>query len=506
MQWPSSRRRSERVLIASFMSLLNDSDLETAAPKPCETMTLARSTFIVANRLPVEFHAAGWRPSPGGLVSALEPALQNLNAVWVGWRGSSVAEGGSDLLPNHPPHTDNIAFIEIPITRPEAISFYNGACNGAFWPLYHDAIIDPVFREEEFAVYRQINQRFADCVAASAPAGALVWVHDYQLQLVPAMLRKARPDLRIGFFLHVPFPGPDCFDALPWKESVLQGLLGADLIGFQTALSAERFIDEACLRTSATRNGQSVILHEAEGSRCVTVDVFPVGPDAERFSDLAKTPAVRDSAAQIRAGFGAPEKILLGVDRLDYTKGIELRIRAVADLLKSDEFRGRDIQFIQVAMPSRSGLASYQQLRVSVEKTLRAANTELAALGLRPIHYIHETLPTEEVVALYVAADVMLVTSLADGMNLVSKEFAACQPEGNGRLVLSKTTGSAIQLLDAWMVDPTDLADIRRGIGEAICARADEARSRMGRLRQSVFDADARRWAEAFLDRLQQVR
>jgi alpha,alpha-trehalose-phosphate synthase [UDP-forming] len=467
----------------------------------------AASVFIVANRLPVECHVdGGWRSSPGGLVSALEPALQDLSAVWVGWRGSAAPADGRAPSPALPPRTANIAYIEVPITQREASQFYNGVCNGAFWPLYHGAVIDPLFRDDEFEVYRQVNQRFADCVADSAPAGALVWVHDYQLQLVPALLRKARPDLRVGFFLHVPFPASTEFDSLPWKENVLSGLLGADVLGFQTDSSAERFIDEVCLRMSATRDGRGVLLHEVAATRRVTVDTFPVGPDAERFSYLAAMPAVRERAAGIRAELGAPELILLGVDRLDYTKGIDLRIRAVADLLKSDEFRRRDIQFIQTAMPSRGELAAYRRLRAVVEDTLRAANAELIALGLRPIHYIYEALQTEQVAALYVAADVMLVTSLSDGMNLVSKEFVACRNEGSGRLVLSTTAGAAVQLRDAWLVDASNVADIKRGIGDAIRVGAVEARHRMGRLRQAVFNADAKHWAKSFLVRLQESR
>ena len=388
------------------------------------------------------------------------------------------------------------------MTQWELSRFYDGVCNAAFWPLYHDAVVGPVFCEAEFEVYRRINKRFADRVAGSAPSGAAVWVHDYQLQLVPAMLRKSRPDLRIGFFLHVPFPSSAGFAELPWKESVLQGLIGADLIGFQTAASAERFMSEACRRLAAHRDGQSLLLREPAGPRSVQVDVFPVEPDSDRFSRLAATPALQDAAARIRADFGAPELILLGVDRLDYTKGIELRIRAVADVLTSEEFRGRDIQYIQVAVPSRSEVTAYQQLRATVEDALRSANAELAARGLRPIHYVNQMLPTEQVAALYVAADIMLVTSLADGMNLVSKEFVACRHQQDGRLVLSKATGAAAQLGDAWLVEPTDLADLRRGIGEAMRAGTEDVRGRMGRLREAVFKADARYWTQSFLARL----
>ena len=247
-------------------------------------------------------------------------------------------------------------------------------------------------------------------------------------------------------------------------------------------------------------------MDEAAGTRQVFVDVFPVGADLETFSILASSPEVNEAAARLRADFGCPDVILLGTDRLDYTKGIDIRIRAVADLLKSDEFRDRDIQFIQVAVPTRSELPAYQRLRVRLEGELQSANAELAALGLRPIHYVYGSLPTEKVAALYTAADVMLVTSLADGMNLVSKEFVACREDESGRLVLSRTTGAAAQLRDAWLVEPGAPGDIKRGISEAIQAGGDEARSRMKRLRQAVFGADAKRWAVSFLERLKEGR
>lgn len=502
------RERNDRVFIQNPRSpALIHRNVEAPVLEKRTPDFRAASTFIVANRLPVEYHAvAGWRTSPGGLVSALEPAMRDLNAVWVGWRGSASGDDAPGPWLSRRPETASIGFLEIPLTQQEVTEFYDGACNAAFWPLYHDAVIDPVFRDEEFDTYRKINRRFADCVSARAPEGAQVWVHDYQLQLVPALLRKARPDLRIGFFLHVPFPAAADFSSLPWKEDVIDGLLGADVIGFQTATSAARFIEEACRRGPANVDGQNLVLHEPAGPRRVAVDVFPVGPDSGRFSALSATPAVREAAALIRADFGEPELILLGVDRLDYTKGIDLRIRAVAELLRSEEFRGRDIQFIQVAMPSRSNLPAYQRLRMEVEETLQSANNDLLACGLRPIHYVNAALPTERVIALYVAADIMLVTSLADGMNLVSKEFVACRRDGSGRLVLSRKTGAAEQLHDAWLIDPGDVEDLKRGIGESIRAGADDALERMRRMRQHVFDADARHWASSFLTRLRAHR
>ena len=282
----------------------------------------------------------------------------------------------------------------------------------------------------------------------------------------------------------------------------MRGLLGADLIGFQTAASAVHFMEVACKGATAVRDGANLLVRETGVLRRVSVEVFPVGPDSRRFADLARSSATVGAAARIREDFGTPELILLGVDRLDYTKGIDLRIRAVTALMKNDAFRHRDIQFIQVAMPSRYDLPAYRDLRATVEETLSLANAELTAHGLRPIHFMYEALPTEQVVALYVAADVMLVTSLADGMNLVSKEFVACRDKDDGRLVLSRTTGAAAQLQDAWLVEPADLADLKRGIGAAILAGDAEARGRMVRLREAVFSDDARNWAESFLARL----
>lgn len=444
----------------------------------------------------------GWRPSPGGLVSSLQPALQKRGGVWVGWRGSPSLEGRSDLEQTHPTYADQTAIIEVKMTQHEVNCFYDGFCNGAIWPLYHGSLIDPVFHSEDLECYTKINQRFADSVALDAPAGALVWVHDYQLQLVPAMLREIRQDLRIGFFLHVPFPSPSELATLPGCDNLLKGLLGADLIGFQTAESAENFIHVACARMAANRVDCGVSLQEPAGSRIVNIDVFPAGSDTELFAGLAASPAVREAAAHTMGGLGAPDLILLGVDRLDYTKGIEQRIRAVADILKSAEFRGRDVLFIQVAVPSRSRLAVYQKLRSDVDETLRLANSELMSLGLRPIKCMYDALPPAQLAALYIAADVMLVTSLADGMNLVSKEYVACRQHGTGRLVLSEAAGAAVQLRDAWLVDPGNFVDLKRGICEAIHAGDDDARERMVRLRKVVFDSDAKHWADSFLARL----
>ncbi len=464
-------------------------------------------TFNVANRLPLEYRDSGsWSTSPGGLVSAMQPALHHLDAVWVGWSGAAAPAGPHESRPAPPDDATNLELIEIAMTRAEVIAYYEGYCNSALWPLYHDSIVAPVFRDDDYQAYCAINLRFAQCVADRAPRDACVWVHDYHLQLVPRLLRVLRPDLRIGFFLHVPFPSWEHFSTLPRGDDLLEGLLGSDLVGFQTAQSVERFMEAVRHLPNVKRNGEGLEVSDGDARHSVTVGAFPIGPPAQLYDKASTTRVIRDAAASIRAECDEPELLILGVDRLDYTKGIARRIKAVGAVLKSPEFRHRRIRCIQVATPSRTALSTYQALRRTVEDTLRTVNAELAELGLAPIQYIYEQRATDEIMALYVAADVMLVTSLADGMNLVCKEYVASRPNNDGRLVLSKNTGAAAQLTDAWLVDPEDTADIARGLGDALRATATEATHRMQGLRQAVFDYDATHWADSFLAALHNTR
>lgn len=457
-------------------------------------------TFIVANRLPLEYDSdAGWRSAPGGLVSALEAALAGTDAVWVGWHGGPSTLDERGHRPVQPTAPGTLPLVDVPLSHSEVTDYYDGFCNGALWPLYHEAIVPPVFREEQFAAYQRINQRFAARVAAIAPPDSLVWVHDYQLQLVPGLLRSLRPDLRIGFFLHVPFPSARCFDPLPWGEAILAGLLASDVVGFQTRRAADRFVEQVCQRRAAEPVAGGVRVPQGSAFRTVSIGVFPVGPPSRRLAHLSRTSSVLASVARLRAERGGPDLILLGLDRLDYTKGIERRIQAVTELLTAPDCADRDVQFIQVATPSRTGLEIYRRLRLTVEDAVRAANARLTQAGRRPIEYVCDHFSVEDVVALYGAADVMLVTPLCDGMNLVSKEYVASRPNGDGRLVLSRAAGAAAELTDAWLVDSADPVDLARGIRAAVCASDQDARARMAALQRVVFDGDAAAWATAFL-------
>lgn len=464
-----------------------------------------RPLVVVANRLPIEYDSAeGWHPAPGGLVAALESVLRDREALWIGWSGRfEDPDPDAEQAPPPPSGAGSLQLDEVPLTQAEVEGYYEGCSNGAIWPLYHDAIVTPVYHRTQFQAYRRVNEKFARRVAEVAPPEAVVWVHDYQLQLVPRMLRQMRPDLRIGFFLHIPFPPVEIFSQLPWRRQILEGLLGSDLVGFQTKEAALNFLRLVQKYVALRPGGDRVVVDELSGSRTVRVEAFPIGIRAQDFAELAADPATRERSAQIRADLGNPELILLGVDRLDYTKGIDVRIRAVTELFQDEDLDPDSTVFVQVATPSRENVEEYQRIRDDVELLVSRANGDIGKLGTTPIHYLHQPMRRDELTAMYVAADVMLVTPLRDGMNLVCKEYVACRTEETGALVLSEFTGAAHQMADAWLVNPYDIDGVKRSILDAAQSAPEESSRRMSALRHGVFEHDVERWAADFLNRLQ---
>src|SRR5690606_18224480 len=337
-----------------------------------------------------------------------------------------------------------------------------------------------------------------------AAPGAVVWVHDYQLQLVPAILRELRPDVRIGYFHHIPFPPLEIFAQLPWRRQVVEGLLGADLVGFQRSGDAANFVRVVRRFTDLTTRGPLVAVPGPDGTeRQVRASAFPISIDSGRFDALARTQAVRDRAAEIRASLGDPQVMLLGVDRLDYTKGIRHRIKAFGELLAEGRLRVPEAVLVQVASPSRQNVEAYQQLREEVELLVGRINGEHGTIGAVPISYLHHSYPPEEMAALYLAADVMLVTSLRDGMNLVAKEFVAACVDDRGVLVLSEFTGAADELAGALLVNPHDIDGLKDAVERAARMDPREMRSRMRKLRRRVMSDDVRRWSQTFLRTLE---
>ena len=455
-----------------------------------------RALVVVASRLPVDrVEEAGgetsWRASPGGLVTALEPVMRESGGCWIGWTG--------DAGPPPGPFTANgLNLVGIGLSEDEVRDFYEGFCNATLWPLYHDVIAAPVFDRRWWQTYVRVNQRFADAAAQEAEPGTTVWVHDYQLQLVPQMLREQRDDVRIGFFNHIPFPGYEIFAQLPWRRQVVEGLLGADLVGFQRRGDVANFI-RACQRaTRVTTHGHIVQVRQPGRVREVQAASFPISIDAAGLTEIAQRTEVRKRAAEIRHALGDPELVLLGVDRLDYTKGILHRLTAYGELL--DEGRlGVQPVLVQVASPSRERVEAYRALRDEVEVTVGRINGQHGEIGYPPVSYLHQSYPREEMAALYLAADVMLVTPLRDGMNLVAKEYVACRFDENGTLVLSEFTGAADELTGAFLVNPHDIEGLKDAIVAAATTPPAEARRRMRAMRRRVREHDVARWARDFL-------
>jgi trehalose 6-phosphate synthase len=450
-----------------------------------------RPIVVAANRLPVMRTDDGWTASPGGLVRALLPMLRNTGGTWVGWTGNS--DDHTD-----PFEIEGVNLHPVPITAEEIELYYEGFSNDALWPLYHDALRESTYASEQWDAYAAVNERFAAALADIAPPDALVWIHDYQLQLVPRMLRELRSDITIGFFLHIPFPPYELFSRLPWRTEIVEGLLGCDLVGFQRPKDAVNFAAAA-----QELAGVDVHDHAIENpTHTTTLGTFPISIDVRDVEETAAGRGTRQRMSQIRARLGDPEVILLGVDRLDYTKGIGLRLEAFGALLESGQLDPERHVMVQVATPTREAVEHYQDERHQVERLVGEINGRYSRIGLPVIHYLYQTLPFDELIALYRAGDVMLVTPFRDGMNLVAKEYAASHIDGDGVLVLSEFAGAADELTDAVLVNPHDDHALQQAILTAVEMNRHERRGRMAGLRDQIRASDVQGWADRFLAQL----
>jgi len=416
------------------------------------------------------------------------PVLREHPGAWIGWTGA--ARDGT-----RPFEHEGTLIHPVPLRAGLIERFYHGMCNRTFWPLYHDAIRTPEFSRMWWKAYVEANLLFARAASRQARDGDLVWVHDYQLQLVPAMLRKMRPGLRIGFFLHVPFPPEELFEWLPWREEVLEGLLGADLVGFQTFKGAQNFSRLA--RQYTTAEGTDTEL--THGGRTINVNAFPISIDFDWFANHAEMPRTISAAADIRRRLGPTRKMLLAVDRLDYTKGIDMRLRAFEELLDEGKLDADKHVLVQIAVPSREGVGDYDALRTNVERIVGKINGQFSSPGAVAVHYFRRNLTREDLVPFYRAADVMLVTPLRDCMNLVAKEYIASRGGTSGVLVLSEFAGAARELRRALLVNPRDTEQVKGVILEALAMRPREARMRMAILRTIARRHDVEFWAQSFL-------
>ncbi len=473
-------------------------------------MAAGTSDFVVvANRLPIDMvrqpdGSVAWKRSPGGLVTALEPLLRKQRGAWVGWPG--VVDGDEEPIVQ-----EGLQLHPVRLSAEDVELYYEGFSNGTLWPLYHDVIVKPIYHRDWWDSYVDVNRRFAEATARVAAKNATVWVQDYQLQLVPKMLRTLRPDLTIGFFMHIPFPPIELFMQLPWRSEIIDGLLGADLVGFHLADGAQNFLFLSRRLAGAGTSRASVGVRSRPGevtldSRIVKVGAFPISIDSAELDSMARNRAIRQRAKQIRVELGNPRKIMLGVDRMDYTKGIDVRLKAYSELLAEGRVKCEDTVLVQLATPSRERVEGYRILRKEIEQQVGHINGEYSELGHPAVHYIHRAVPRDELIAFFVAADVMLVTPLRDGMNLVAKEYVACRSDLGGALVLSEFTGAAAELRQAYLTNPHDLEGVKDAIEAAMRQTPEEGRRRMRALRRQVLTHDVDLWARAFLDALEDTK
>ena len=452
--------------------------------------------LIVANRLPMTVTCDGCdirvHSSSGGVATGLSGVQRWYRSTWIGWTGlARLPEAGTRSVIDA--RLRDAQAIGMHLTTEEIAGFYRRYSNGVLWPVLHD--MDP--REHashgarDWSTYRAVNERYAAEVIRQLRPGDLVWVHDYHLMLVPRLVRQRRPDARIGFFLHTPFPSPDSFARLPHAAQLLEGLLGADAIGVHIPRYASHLVD--AMRAVLGREMHDTL--EDRDGRVVSVFDSAMGVDAESLGAIAARHDVVDLAGRTRGD----QTLLLGVDRLDYTKGIPEKLRAFDRLLEEEPHLRGSIRLAQIAVPSREHVAGYEQVRCEVEAEVGRINARWGHAGWQPVAYHYGSVDLTTLLALYRAADVMVVTSLADGMNLVAKEYVAARVDGDGVLVLSDRAGAAAELSAALLVDPTDEASLARTYARAISMPAGERHVRMRHLRTTVTNNHVHRWARGIL-------
>lgn len=462
--------------------------------------------IIVSNRLPVSVEkragAVAVKGSVGGVATGLGSFHNTHDSIWIGW--AEVPESRLSSEERERIRTElaeKHRCVPVFLTVADVRGFYAGFSNETLWPLFHSFTQYAEFDAGNWAAYERVNRKFCDAVLAVAKPGDTIWIQDYQLMLLPRMLREKLPDARIGFFLHIPFPSFEVFRLLPWRSEILEGLLGSDLIGFHTYDYVRGFLDSVRRILGVEEQYGRMVVDE----RLVTVDAFPMGIDYERYAKGAVAAQARKGAERITAG-GAGRKLVLSIDRLDYTKGIPERLRAYDEFLdRHPEWREK-VSLICVAVPSRTRVDKYRNLKEQIERLVGSINGKHATIDWTPVRYLYRSLPFPTLSGMYAASDVAFVTPLRDGMNLIAKEYVASRGDTGGVLVLSEMAGAAQELSEALQVNPYDLDGMVEALVTALTMPPAEQRERMASMQHRVSRYTVTRWAEEFLDSMEQVK
>ena len=451
------------------------------------------SLIVVSNREPLQEKNGTWEPSVGGLTTALLPVLEKRGGVWIAWGEEKVDEVPRIQYPEDDPILE---VKRVKLSDEEVSNYYYGLANRVLWPICHYFIDQMDLQQEFFDDYTEVNQRFADAVAETYREGDAVWIQDYHLLLAPGFVREQKPDARIGFFFHIPWPAVEVWRALPWASELTKGLLGADLLGFHNEAYAHNFL-EAAKDVGATVKGN----HIRYDGRDIRVEAHPIGIDTARFKSFAAKEEVLEGAKELRRGVHS-EFIIVGVDRLDYTKGLPERLLAFEHFLEHNPDYGGKVTLYQIASPSRTRVESYQELKRTVDEIAGRINGTYMQGDWVPVRYMYRSFPQEELASVYLAADAALITPIRDGMNVVAQEFSLITESGT--LILSSLTGAAQVLTETLRVNPFDIEEVSNAIKEALTTPEDKRRERAAKLKEQVESLDVHGWAEGFLNSLEQ--
>lgn len=461
-----------------------------------------RRVIIVSNRLPVKvmIKPSGFQlqQSEGGLATGLSSVYKRNNNLWIGWPGAFLNESQRAQVN---PLLEAEKLMPVYLTEEEIAAYYEGFSNETLWPLYHYFPSYTLYKKSDWEAYYSVNRKFAEHVLQVAHEDDIIWVHDYQLCLVPAMIRERLPDVTIGFFQHIPFPNYEIFRLLPWRKEILKGLLGADLIGFHTLDDTKHFI-VSCSRLLSVEVMMNRIMVEG---REVMVDTFPMGIDFEKFQNWARKDRTLQNERRLRSLVGSA-KIMISVDRLDYSKGILNRLQAFEMLLENyPHLRGK-ISFIQLIVPSRDQVPQYKWLKDEIDKKVSAINSKFSSFGWTPIYYFYRSFQMDMLSALYKAADIAMITPMRDGMNLVSKEFVASKTDKRGVLILSEMAGASKELLHALIVNPNDIEAMVEALLQAIQMPEEEQAYRIQAMQEIIAKYNVYHWVNLFIETLEEVK
>lgn len=460
-------------------------------------------TIIVSNRLPISLrHRNGrfeFKPSAGGLATGLGSIYKTGENIWIGWPGNTVEdpEQRAEIILE----LNELKMAPVFLTKEDVEQFYEGFSNETLWPAFHYFTQYIVYNSEHWDAYVRVNQKFCDAIVKKANPDDTIWVHDYQLLLLPQMLRDALPDVTIAFFQHIPFPSYEIMRMIPWRKELLDGMIGADLIGFHTYDDMRHFLSAVGRITGLSSESGYI---QAE-NRIINVDSFPMGIDYEKFDKQARSKKTQKIVKNFREQVG-DQKLIITIDRLDYSKGIPKRIHAFHQLLKEKPDLHGNVSMIMIVVPSRDKVQSYKELKEEIDLLVGRINSEYSTLNWVPVHYFYRSFPFEELSAFYSMSDIALVTPLRDGMNLVCKEFVASKTDQTGVLILSEMAGASKELQDAILVNPNDQHAVIQAIYNALTMPLEEQKQRIASMQDSLKRYDVFQWVKVFMDRLAHVK